>query len=100
MITRLEQQRIKHMSGILPVVFYVHTENTAWKGWELKLTPIEKEMKLEDDKEYIIQMPCFRSVNHYRRMRKAYDEGGILQLREYCNKIESLIKSGTNVLSE
>lgn len=90
---------IKQVAETLPLMFYMYMENTEWKGSELFYTPVADQMELEMDKTYIIPMPVYRKVNHYRRLRERMEKGGPSYAMQYISHIDSLKKSGYNVIN-
>lgn len=97
--TKNQLRAIKQLAETLPLMFYQCWENTEWKGSELYLTPMADQMKLEMDETYIIPMPVYRNVNHYRRLRERMEKGGPNYAMQYISHIDSLKKSGYNVIN-
>lgn len=83
---------LKLIASNLPVVMEETVEYHLLKGSELKEMEIFKDDKgndLIDEVEYRWPMPVQIAFNHYRRLKKAYMEGGEPAVMLYLDKIES-----------
>lgn len=78
----------KHAAS-LPTQMYVFSDSVIMTGAELKLSPYaetQKGKELIDERLYVVPMPGYRDVNHRRRMRHAYQQGGIDAVLEYIDQ--------------
>ena len=81
-------KELKDIAKYLPIAQYTAHETVTMKGHELKLSGYDEmeeyKGKFEDDKEYAVPMPAYYQVNHFRRMRKAYQRNGVGGVKKYC----------------
>ena len=90
-LTRETEDLIKRICSNLPESHYQAIEKRTMKGKDLKLSD-EKEIRaqlnkmgkdLEDEKDYTIKVPFYNTINHKRRLRKAFQQKGMDGILEY-----------------
>jgi hypothetical protein len=89
-LTKGIKRDLKDLGSKLPIVFYQVKESGRYTGQELILVGLEKDEKgqaLIPDKIYLYEQPVQIAVNHYRRMRKAWEMWGYEGVNKYVDKI-------------
>jgi hypothetical protein len=105
-ITKNDIASLKQVSRSLPAVFERHENGLFYTmlGRDLKLTPLGRP-DMEDDQWYLFEGEYFLGVNHFRRMKHAFENAtkkgtlhdGILAVAQYESFIRNL-KPTNNVL--
>lgn len=83
------EDQINKYAKKLPKQRYVYHDSTIMTGMELKLSPFAETKAgedLVDEKLYVVPIPGYGDVNHKRRMRHAYQEGGIEAVLAYIDQ--------------
>lgn len=83
--------RINEVAKGMPIVFEWESEPVIMKGWELMLTPIGDRHRLTPDRDYTIQVPVMRAVEHRKQMKDAYNRGGMDEVVRYHNTVMNKI---------
>jgi hypothetical protein len=90
---------LRQIASKLPNVFYTVQESQQWNGKDLLLTGIQKQaddQPIDPDKDYWIDSPVHISSNHYRRMKKAWLNGGNEAVSAYVAKVNLLQSQSKN----
>jgi hypothetical protein len=74
--------KLNEVAAGMPVVFEWKTELVLMAGWELKLTPLEKFVK-SDEELYQIEVPVMVAVEHKQQLKDAYKRGGMEAVQAY-----------------
>jgi hypothetical protein len=80
-------KRLRDISERLPLVFNVEQDYVWMTAEELRLTPVDDMLKLEDGKEYQIPIPKYVAVMHYQQIKDAYKTGGAKSVQEYIKSL-------------
>jgi|GEM_PF-2311987 len=90
MLTKKEREQLKAIAAALPDEPSEMKERVRITGAELlRLNPIAMDQKGKPvirSKVYTVNK--FKAVNHYKRMLKAYDHGGISAIEAYCDGVK------------
>jgi len=81
-------QELAKLAKMLPAENYHSNSPSKMLGSEILLTGLKvpPNIKLEDDKEYIINVPLLREKNHKRRLIRAYKSEGLKGVEMYLSK--------------
>jgi len=80
-------KRLNEIASKLPLVFKAEQDYVWMTGKELKLTPVDDMLKLEDDREYQIPIPKLIAVFHEQQVKDAYKRNGAEGVEEYVNSV-------------
>ena len=87
-------QELKKRAASLPVIMTTTAEDHYVTGAELiEQGQYEWNGKVvEPQKLYLQKMPVKIAYNHYRRMKKAYDQHGLAGIKAYENSIADIVE--------
>ena len=82
---KVQELKIRAIAKILPVRQYEVNSRAKVSGEDLLLCG-HKEVEgkaIEKDGEYVMPMPFYNEVNHYRRLKKAFTKNGLNGVKSY-----------------
>mgnify|MGYP000920870394 CR=1 FL=1 len=91
-LTPEAEKTLKEIAGAVPLWFYHAMEKIEITGEDALnagFENIEELVKTEEDKEKVFKMktPAYYQVNHFRRLKKLYQQGGPKAVYDYGDKI-------------
>lgn len=88
------EKDLRKIADGLPVLYDRSLVKKLLSGKELKLTGHTVDdagNPLEDNRVYPLPVPCMNARNHYRRLRKAFMDGGEPAVIQYMDKVKAEI---------
>lgn len=89
MLTKRERIDLKNIAALLPDEPSDIKETVKVYGWELlRMNPISMDQNGKPvNRKKVYTVEKFKKVDHYKRMLKAYDNGGIDAVETYCDGV-------------
>ena len=100
--TKQELKVIAQIAATLPATKYEAKQKTIMMGFELKKRPELIELiqgPIKDDQAYSVDANILLPVNHKKRIKRAFETGGMDAVNDYCKSVVDLSKgelSGQN----
>lgn len=86
-ITDEIEKELKEIANGLPVDSYTVIEKEEMTGAELRLSAYDEmpeyKNKFKEDGKYLVPVPAIYQKNHYRRLKHAFQSGGIPAVTAY-----------------
>lgn len=90
------KKELEELASSLPVDFYVATTLSTIKGEDIDKTGLESDELIDPDKEYQFKSPVYHAKNHYRRMRRIFEDNGQQGVMQYVDEVMERYKAGLN----
>ena len=91
-LTRPIEQNLKEIAAVLPDAEYGYKDVITMTGEDAKKSGMKDTEHLEDDKEYPVTTISFNQVNHFRRIKTAFRNGGWDGVDQYLRKYNFTLK--------
>lgn len=82
-LTKDIEKKLREAAKSLPADTYEITTIEKISAEELKLTPYAEKQKLEPGAVYELPTPLIIEMNHYRRLKRRYVKGGMVEVVRY-----------------
>ena len=92
-LTNSQRDKIKKLAKMLPATQYEANVNRMVIGAEIIAKKIDtgKFKTIDPKKRYAVAVKQLFPVNHEKRLVKAYENGGMEAVEDYCKEVQSLV---------
>lgn len=90
------KKELEELASSLPVDFYIATELSTIKGEDIKLTELKHDEEIDPEKEYQFKSPVYHAKNHFRRMRRIFEDQGQQGVMAYVDEVMERYKASLN----
>lgn len=95
-ITKADLKQLRILAGKLPRTYQDGEVSVSMMGSELMKNGrfhTKDGKAIDPNKAYKMQVADKRPVNHFRRLQTAYKDGGVPQVKKYCNGVVELVNA-------